>query len=98
VDEDFSEADLVQASELAEHLTGEELITLEPAHERLYFFVGSARLHRSKLMSWWRRGWIEILTETLESVPSATLGRSRRRVWELTHHGQRAVKRAGGQD
>ena len=83
-----------QAAKLNELLTGDVLLTLEPASERLYFHAGGQRIHRSKLMAWWRRGWIELENEDVDTSCAGDLGRERRRTWELTSKGQDAVKGA----
>jgi len=88
-------SDEEQARALAQLLSGERLVTLEPANERLYFHAKDQRLHRSKLMAWWRRGWIEIEGEELVDTMRGGLGRSRKRLWELTNTGRDAIESAG---
>lgn len=81
-----------QAAGLSDLLSGDRLITIEPPHERLYFFAGEHRVHRSKLLSWWRRGWIEIEGEDVSLVDAGPLGQSRKRIWALTDSGAEAVR------
>jgi len=80
---------------LAKLLSGERLVTNEPANERLYFHTKEYRIHRSKLMAWWRRGWIEVEGEELVREQDTGLGRSRKRFWELTNLGREAIESAG---
>lgn len=73
--------------ELGDSITGSQLVTLEGPYERLYFLAKGGRMHRSKLMAWWRRGWIELETES-------TAAEGRKRVWNVTPSGQEAVNGA----
>ena len=84
-----------QAAQLGGLLSGELLITMEPSHERLYFLAKDQRLHRSKLMAWWRRGWIELEGEDVELAGGGALGHSRKRVWAITEAGSSAIESAG---
>jgi hypothetical protein len=84
-----------QAKHLADLLTGEQLLTLEPAAERLFVRIGDERVHRSKVLAWWRRGWIEVEDEiVLKGYPGSEYGRARKRLWSLTSIGRKAVKGA----
>lgn len=75
------------ATELAKVLSGRDLITLEMLGDRLYVHAGDTRMHRSKVMAWWRRNWIELQHEQV-------VNSGRKRTWQLTSYGLDAVKGA----
>ena len=83
--------DEVLAEELREAATGSQLITVERTQERLYFLVNRSRMHRSKLMAWWRRAWIELEEEQVHPT-------GRKRLWSLTESGLEAIKGTAKRD